>query len=115
EVSRVATEMIDGISLSHPWLGITDAGDLPSVLAHKLGLDGGVQAGAVANGSPAAQAGMRANDILTSLGGKTVTSTGALLAEVSTCIPGTAVPMTYVHDGKTVQTTVKMAEEPRDY
>lgn len=114
EVSRVVTEMIDGISPTHPWLGVSDTEDVPSTMAHQLGVVGGVQAGAVATTSPAGAAGMRADDIITSLDGKPVVSTGALLAQVESCIPGRTVPITYVHAGRTVNTTVRVADEPRD-
>lgn len=113
-VSRVAAEIIDGIPLTHPWLGVIDADDVPSVMAHQLGLAGGVQAGTVVPRSPASVAGLQSTDVITSLGGRPVTSTGALVAQVSTTAPGTVVPMTYVHDGRTMQAKVKMGEEPAD-
>jgi S1-C subfamily serine protease len=113
-VSRVAAELIDGIPLTHPWLGVIDADDVPSVMARQLGLAGGVQVGTVLPHTPASAAGMQSNDIITSLGGRPVTSIGALVAQVSTTAPGTIVPITYVHQGRSVQTKVKMGEEPPD-
>ncbi|HET6965718.1 MAG TPA: S1C family serine protease [Acidimicrobiales bacterium] len=114
EVSRVATEMIDGSPPTHPWLGIADAEDVPSTMAHQLGVDGGVQAGTVSPQSPAGQAGMRSADVITSLDGRPVASAGALLAQVNSCIPGRSMPVTYVHQGRTVHATVRVAEEPAD-
>ena len=114
EVSRIATEMIDGSTPTHPWLGIANAEDVPSTMAHQLGMDAGVQAGQVSSQSPAAQAGMHRSDIITSLDGKPVVSTGGLLAQVNSCIPGRSVPMTYVHDGRTVRASVRVGEEPPD-
>lgn len=114
EVSRVASEMIDGSQPSHPWLGIANAEDVPSTMAHQLGVVGGVQAGVVSPQSPAAEAGMRPDDVITSLDGKPVYSTGSLLAQVNGCVPGRTVAMTYVHEGRTVRTTIRVADEPQD-
>jgi S1-C subfamily serine protease len=113
-VSRVAAQIIDGIPLTHPWLGVIDAGDVPSVMAHQLGLAGGVQAGTVLARSPASAAGLQSTDIITSLDSKPVTSTGALMAQMTTCLPGTVVPITYVHAGHPVQAKVRVGDEPED-
>jgi S1-C subfamily serine protease len=114
QVTRIATEIIDRAPLTHPWLGVSDAGDLPSATAHQMGVPGGVQAGAVAPGSPAGQAGLRPADVITTFDGKPVSSTGALVSDISVCVPGKVVPMTYVHDGRTVQAAVRIGEEPAD-
>lgn len=114
EASRIATELVDGIQPTHPWLGVANAEDVPSTMAHQLGVDGGVQAGSVAADSPAGQAGVRADDVITALDNKPIMSTGALLAQVETCVPGRNVPITYLHAGRTVNTTVRVGEEPRD-
>jgi putative serine protease PepD len=114
EVSRIATEFINRASPSHPWVGITNAEDLPSVMAHQLGLDGGVQAGTVTPRSPAGQTGMRSNDIVTSFDGQPVSTTGALIAEMNACIPGHMVPITYIHAGHSVQTLLRVTNEPQD-
>ena len=114
EVARITTELIDGNPLTHPWLGVTDVLDVPTTLAHQLGLSGGVQAVTVAPGSPAALAGMHSYDIVTALNGKSVDSTGALVALVNACPPGTVVPITYVHNGRTVTAQIRVGEEPSD-
>ena len=115
EVSRIASEFINGSRPTHPWLGVTNAEDVPSAMAQKLGLVvGGVQAVSVAAQGPAGLAGLRANDVVTAFDGKAVASAGALMAQVDSCIPGHAVPMTYIQDGRTVSTMVKVGDEPQD-
>lgn len=114
EVDRIATQIIDHGPVTHPWLGVANAGDVPSVLAHQLGLTGGVQAGVVTSGSPASRAGLRADDIITALGGKPVSTTGALIADLATCTPGQPIPLSYVHAGRPVDTTVRLTSEPQD-
>jgi putative serine protease PepD len=114
EVARIATELINGKPLTHPWLGVTNTLDVPSTMAHQLGLSGGVQAVSVATGSPAARAGIQPYDIVTALNGKSLDSTGALVAMVNACPPSTVVPVTYVHDGRTVSAQIRVGEEPSD-
>ena len=114
EVSRIANELIEGRPVTHPWLGVTNTLDVPSTMAHQLGLSGGVQAVSVTPSSPAARAGMRSYDIVTALNGKSVDSTGALVAMVNACPPGTVVPLTYMHDGRSVSAQIKVGEEPSD-
>jgi S1-C subfamily serine protease len=112
EVARVATEIIDRTPVTHPWLGLTDATDVPSTMARNLGLSGGVQAGEVDPSGPAARAGMRTDDIVVSLDGRNVTSTGELVATLNQCVSGDTVPLTYVHDGRIFHTEVQVANEP---
>ena len=38
---HVAEQMIDGSTVTHPWLGVTQASDLPTTFSHQLGLQGG--------------------------------------------------------------------------
>lgn len=112
EVLRVATEMIDGERVTHPWLGVTNATDVPSSMAHTLGLQGGVQAGVVEPGSPAQAAGIHSDDILVAFAGQSLDSTGSLVAALNSCPPGHRVPVTYVHDGRTITTTIAILDEP---
>ncbi|MBV9661298.1 MAG: serine protease [Acidimicrobiales bacterium] len=112
EVSRVAAQLINGQAPTHAWLGVTDADDLPSMIAHQYSLTGGVQAGVVEKGSPAARIGMAPNDIITSIDSKPVTSTGALISILAGSDPGHVAQITYIHAGKTVNTTVVLGNEP---
>lgn len=114
EVSRIGSEFINGSHATHPWLGVTDAEDVPSDIARQLQLLGGVEAVSVATQGPAGVAGLRSNDVVTAFDGKTVTSAGALMAQVNSCIPGHSVPMTYIQNGRPVSTLVKVGDEPQD-
>ncbi len=114
EANRVASQLINRQRVSHPWLGVSDAEDVPTVMAHQLHLNGGVEAGLVSPGSPAARAGLRAHDIITSLNGSPMTSTGTLVAAMVKLDPGQKVPITFIDGGRTVQTSVRLASEPAD-
>jgi putative serine protease PepD len=114
EVNRVVGEISTGRPVTHPWLGVFDAEDLPSAAAHRYGLTGGAQAVGVSSGSPAARAGLHPDDIITSLDGQAVTSTGSLIAVLEHLDPGQTVPISFVHDGRAVHTRVTLGEEPED-
>lgn len=114
EAVRVASQIIDSQPVTHPWTGIRDAADVPPLMAHRLGLSGGVQAGEVAAGSPADQAGINADDIITSFGGKPVSSAGQLISYVANCEPGGSVVVTYLHGGQSKQTVLQIGSEPFD-
>lgn len=114
EVDRVVTAVVDGSPITHPWLGVIDAMDVPSGMGRQMGIYGGVLAGTVTASGPAARAGIRPDDIITSLNGKAISSDGSLVAEVNNCTPGQTVPVTYVHSGHTVRTKVTIGSEPSD-
>lgn len=114
EVTRVVSDLIDQKPASHPWLGVADAADVPSMMAHQLGLSGGVQVGGIESGSPAARAGLRTDDIITSFAGQPVVSAGTLTALLEGCQPGRTVAVAYVHDGHPEQASVRLGSEPAD-
>lgn len=113
-VDRVVTQMISGQKVTHAWLGVSNAEDVPSTMAHQLGLTGGVEAGQVAPGSPASRAGIGAHDIITAFNGKPLTSTGTLVSTLARLDPGAKVSLTYLHNGRSYATTVQLAQEPAD-
>lgn len=114
EVTRVATQLIEGQRVTHAWLGISDAEDVPSAMAHRYGVPGGAQAGEVTEGSPAGRVGMHSLDIVTSFDGKPVTSTGALIADLQAMAPGRPVNIGFIDAGRNIHATVTLGEEPAD-
>jgi putative serine protease PepD len=112
EAVKVATQMINGQSVTHPWLGVRNASDLPPAMAQQLGIGGGVQAPLVVPGSPASRAGLAANDVVTSFEGQAVRTTGQLMAAVQTCSPGRSVKIGYVHAGVARTAWVTLATQP---
>jgi S1-C subfamily serine protease len=114
EAVSVAQKIIDGESVSHPWLGITGAHDLAPAMAHQLGVEGGSAATVVLRGGPASRAGLRPGDVITSFDGQSVPSTGALLSRVYQSQPGHIAPITFLHDGKTIHSKIEVVDEPSD-
>jgi serine protease Do len=66
----------------------------------------------VQDGSPAAQAGLRPGDIITTFGHKFAADSRALLRDVVETVPGTTVPLGIVRDGNEDTLSVTLAEFP---
>ncbi|HUE59767.1 MAG TPA: PDZ domain-containing protein [Acidimicrobiales bacterium] len=111
-VERIAQEMLDGSSIDHPWIGVSDAADLSSSVAHQLGVSGGAQVGQVLPGSPASRVGLTSNDVITAFNGIPVTSTGTLTRLVSQCTPGKQAPISYIRGGLARTAEVTVSNQP---
>ncbi|WP_430592588.1 trypsin-like peptidase domain-containing protein [Humidisolicoccus flavus] len=93
-VQRVVDEIIESGTASHGLLGVTvqDVSD-PSVGVV------GAELNTIADGSPAASAGLRAGDVVTAIDGRTVTSGVDLSAFVRASAGGETVTLTVLRDG----------------
>ncbi|GGI14967.1 peptidase [Galliscardovia ingluviei] len=116
-VKRVATEIEKNGKVQHVALGVT-------VTSGSAEVDGATRTGAkitssqsasngVVEGSPAAKAGLKANDVIIGYNGKAVNSVASLLGYVRASSMGETVTLTVVRDGKSmdVQVTLDQAEE----
>jgi S1-C subfamily serine protease len=75
----------------------------------------GVAIAGVASGTPAAQAGLAEGDVITALGGKTVTNADALSSLIGTYHPGDKVQVTWTdQSGQQHTATVTLANGPAD-
>jgi Do/DeqQ family serine protease len=72
----------------------------------------GVLVREVVDGGPAAQAGLRAGDIITAFNGAAVDDSNSLRIQVAGAQPGAAVSLTFWRDGKEQQARVTLAELP---
>ncbi|MFE0651640.1 S1C family serine protease [Streptomyces sp. NPDC059534] len=63
---------------------------------------------------PAAQAGLKAGDVITGFGGHQIDSGPTLISEIWTHKPGDSVKVTYERDGKTAIATVTLGERTGD-
>jgi putative serine protease PepD len=111
-VRHVATQLIAHIPVTHPWVGIEDAADLSTLAATQLDVKGGAQVGAVAPGSPAAGAGLQTNDIVTSLNGQAVGSSGWLIEILASLQPDQRVQLEYLHDGLPLTRMITIKNQP---
>ncbi len=109
---HVVQQMLAGISVTHPWLGVTSSSDITSGVAAQYGLPGGAQVEQVSPGSPASQLGLSPSDIITSFDHQPVISSGSLTQLLSQAQTGHRVMISYLHAGKPIQGTVVVWNQP---
>ena len=95
----IATEIILTGTVHHAWLGI-EGSDVEARTADDLQLDGGAQVAAVAEGSPADEAGLAPDDVITSVDAASVTSMADLVVELRRHEPGATILIAFVRDGR---------------
>ncbi len=97
-VRYVASEILANASVQHAYLGV------------KLGE--GATISTVNNGTPAARAGLRAGDVITSFNGKTITNATELRGLLALKKPGDTVSLGYTRGGAIHTASVKLASRP---
>jgi putative serine protease PepD len=100
-VRSIATQLIGSGSVKHAYLGvgITTASN-------------GVKLSEVRPGTPAANAGLQAGDVVTAVGGTSVHDPTALGTAIDAKKPGDRVTLAYTRNGQTHTVTVTLAERP---
>jgi serine protease Do len=88
--------------------------DLTPQLAKQFKIDQskGALVAAVTPDSPAEKAGVKSGDVITDFNGKPVTDSRHLKLQVGSTVPGAAVPMTVLRDGKSMSLSVTVKELP---
>jgi putative serine protease PepD len=89
-VERIAGELIANGHASHPYLGVSLAD-----------ADGGARITQVASGSPAADAGLQAGDVITAIGGRAVSTADDVVQRLSAMRPGDSVTLSVRRGGST--------------
>jgi putative serine protease PepD len=97
----VAQTLIAGGTVKHAYVGVR----IQSV-------PGGARITQIVAGSPAAKAGLKVGDVITSFDGKTVGSADDLTADVTAAKAGETVTVTVRRDGTTKHVTVKLGVQP---
>jgi serine protease Do len=106
----VADDIVATGSAHHVWLGVQGA-DLDMTTAKDLGLQGGAKLAAVVADSPAQQAGLLVDDVITSVDGTDVSSMTGLVLVLRSHDPGDVVDIAYLRDGQPQTCTVTLAEK----
>ena len=109
---RVAVQLIEDGRARHGWLGI-EGSDLTPDEAAARGVTTGAVLRRVAQGSPADEAGLADDDVITHVDGEAVTSMPALVVEMREREPGDEVTVVYWRDGEQAEATVTVGERPR--
>jgi S1-C subfamily serine protease len=125
-IRPVVADLIADGSVSHAYLGVGVA-TVSEAAARELGMAAGVAITTVRDGTPAADAGLRAatdaaevdgtdvptgGDVVTALDGEPVETADELRRVVETKDPGDELEVTFVRSGATRTTTVTLAERP---
>src|SRR6266403_1064021 len=102
-ISTVASKLVSGQKVQHPYLGV-----YVGTPANRSG----AQINQVKSGSPAASAGLKAGDVITTFDGQTIQSPEDLTAAVGAKAPGDKVTVTYVRNGSTKTAQVTIGTRP---
>ncbi|GAB3266517.1 S1C family serine protease [Arthrobacter pigmenti] len=110
---EVAEELIEDGSADHAYLGLVPRTLTPQI-ASQLGLEqeNGVVVLSVQPGTPAAEAGLEAGDLLVSLDGEELQTSEDLLAALRSLNPGDTITAEVVRDGQTETVEITLAERP---
>jgi putative serine protease PepD len=107
----ISDEIIATGRATHSYFGLQTAPIAPSVAAQARVPEGLYVAGVV-SGGPAAQAGLRAGDVITKVDGQAATSNVQLQEVTLTKKPGATVSLDYSRDGKQASATVTLGTQP---
>lgn len=97
----VADQLIESGEVAHPYLGVS-LGDLTPEAADQFGLqaDSGAVVAEVLPNEPAAEAGVEAEDVVTSIDSEEIESSGDLLTGLREYEPGETVQIAILRDGQ---------------
>jgi putative serine protease PepD len=100
-VRSVVTQLIATGKAQHAFLGVTIDSTAPNALIAGVRPD-----------TPAAKAGLRKGDVVTSLGGHTISNPDELASVINGYKPGDSVSLTYERSGQSHTVQVKLATRP---
>lgn len=113
-----ADQLITNGFVSHPFLGISGF-DVSLEVAQRyrdafgIDLEGGAVIDSVVAGSGAAEAGIRAEDVLVAIGDEQVGSMGDVIVAVRAYLPGDTIDVELLRGGERLQVRVTLGERPR--
>ncbi|HEX4244698.1 MAG TPA: trypsin-like peptidase domain-containing protein [Acidimicrobiales bacterium] len=107
----VADEIINTGTVSHAFLGL-QAAPISASVAQQAGVTEGLYVSRVTSAGPAADAGLRAGDVITEVNGEAATSADQLVALTLTKRAGDTVALTYQRDGQSKNTTLTLGRQP---
>ncbi|MBE6552076.1 MAG: PDZ domain-containing protein [Ruminococcaceae bacterium] len=108
-VRKIIESIIEKGYISKPYIGVMIA-DV-SEQAQAYGLPAGAAVDSVTENGPAHKAGLKANDIITAVDGKKITTSNELVEIVSACEPGDKIKLTVYRQGKVSEIEVEIGEQ----
>lgn len=109
EVVSICDRIITNQSEPQPYLGVTINQNYSSAMLQQMGYPAGVVVYSVAENSPASNAGIQANDIITAVNGTEVTSYAQLTSEKNKYAAGDTITVTVYRGGQTADLSVVLA------
>jgi putative serine protease PepD len=108
--SRITSEILASGRATHPWIGAQTA-DITPALANRYGAKAGLFVQAVATDGPAARAGLRRGDVITTIAGQPASSLSLAWLLVSAKV-GDQVEVEFVRGGAAQRATLTLIEQP---
>ncbi|ALE07919.1 hypothetical protein AL755_16595 [Arthrobacter sp. ERGS1:01] len=102
---RIAQELIANGKATHGQLGVSVQ---DATAGGSSGFTVGAQIASVTSSSPAGKGGLKAGDVITALGGQTVSDASSLTAAVRQQAGGATVKVTFTRNGKTMEADVTL-------
>jgi putative serine protease PepD len=107
----VADEIITAGRVTHAFFGLATV-PIPPAAAAQAGVPEGLYVQAVTAGGPAAQAGLRADDVITTINGEPATSNIQLQELTLTKKPGDTVSIGYSRNGRSATAAITLGAQP---
>ncbi|HEY5474002.1 MAG TPA: trypsin-like peptidase domain-containing protein [Candidatus Limnocylindrales bacterium] len=110
---RVATQIIDGGKVTHPFIGLVgETIDSQLAATKKLPVKQGALADQIVAGSGAAKAGLKVGDIVTAVDGKSIATFNDLVLFIRRHAVGDTATLTVLRNGNTMQVKVIVGDRP---
>ena len=110
----VMEQLIEAGDEQRGWLGIQMA-PLDPVVAHEMGIAGGVVVGRVLEEGPAEEAGLEQGDIITAIGGRKTENLVRLSNAIMLIKPNEPAEVTYIRDGDERKTSAILTDRDREF
>ena len=107
-IRDIVASIIEKGIVSKPYIGISIATVSEEVKGY--GLPAGASVQLVEDGSPAQEAGLQRNDIITKIGDKDITTSSELVDVIGDCAPGDVVTLTVFRNGAYITIDVTVGE-----
>lgn len=114
EAKPIIQQLIEQGYVSRPFLGIYNFQEITPHIAQWYKLPVGIYVGGVVPGGPAEKAGMKAEDIITALDGKEISSTADLQELLSQKQVGDVVSVTVARGSRQLELKITLGEMPHD-
>jgi len=108
----VADQLIKTGRVVHPYIGV-NIKTIDEATSKELDLPVGALVAEVVPGSPADQAGLQTDDVITKVGDQAITSSEELVTEIRKRKVGDTVTVTYIRGGDERTADLRLAEKPR--